>query len=362
MKKSLLTIAISAAIAVPASASTAISGGIWLNHQTLTEKDAKRDDDTQGTVNSEALILYIDHKQENTDWQLSAEWRTGPGSFSNKDSNSTGDFSGFHKLWVGYNFSETRQLLIGKSAVPFGKATINFWPGDMALGGYADQMDVGVKFSDKIDALSYDAAWYISDDFGAASTDTMDDNDHWGSSETYRKVNTGVLNLGYDVAKGSTVGISLQKGELQDLTRDGNGDFNKDDDTTFGGHDAWNVWYEGQYGDLSTIAQVSGSTRTDLDKVGAASADEVKTMRHGVTVAYAQGPLSYYVEYTGASTDTDGNDAADMSSWAPGVSYNYGPGWFYAEYLTQKNYIDTNADVAESDKFSALYLTVDYYF
>lgn len=55
-----------------------------------------------------------------------------------------------------------------------------------------------------------------------------------------------------------------------------------------------------------------------------------------------------------------------MVAFAPGVSYNYGPGWIYAEYLTQSNYLDSNSDVADASgdasKFSALYLTIDYYF
>jgi len=356
MKKSLLTLAITAAVAVPASASTAISGGIWVTHQNELEKNAKYDDATNGVTTGEALILYIDHKQEDSNWQLSSEWRTGPGSFSDAANNTTGDTSGFHKLWVGYNFSEDRQLLIGKSSVPFGKPTLNFWPGALGLSGYDDQMDVGVKFSDKMGALSYDAAFYVSDDFGATSTDTHDDNGAWGTSATYRKVNTGVLNVGFDVAKGSTIGASYQKGELEDLTagRDVT-------DTTIGGHDAWNVWYEGQYGNLGVVAQVLGTNREGVDKVGGAS-DEIKSMRHALTLSYGMGPLTAYVDYTGASTDTDGNEAADHYAWAPGVSYNYGPGWFYVEYLNSKNGITDGDVTGDGSKYSALYLTVDYYF
>ena len=367
MKKSLLALAITATAAVPAYASTAISGGVWLNQQQTTEdtgaQGAEREGQTLGVTNSEALVLYIDHQQEDSAWQLSSEWRTGPGSFSDSANNPTGDTSGFHKLWIGYNFSEDRKVYIGKSQVPFGWATINFWPGDMGLGGYADQLDVGIKFSDKINEISYDLAWYISDDFGATSTDTMDDNGHWGSSTTYRKVNTGVANIGYDLNSSNTVGFSYQQGELQDLTGT-----QPNTDSTFGGHNAWDVWYKGTYGNMSLMAQVMGTQRDGLDKI-AAGADEVKTLRQAVSVSYAAGPFNYYVEYTGVSTDTKGNKASDMVAFAPGVSYNYGPGWIYAEYLTQSNYLDGNADVADAgnaandeSKFSAMYLTIDYYF
>jgi hypothetical protein len=373
MKKSLLALAIaaSAVAAAPAYASTAISGGIWLNHQLTTESTGTdtpdREADTLGTVNSEALVLYIDHQQEDSAWQLSAEWRTGPGSFSDSSNNPTGDTSGFHKLWVGYNFSKDRKVVIGKSQVPFGFGTTNFWPGDMGLGGYGDQLDVGVKFSDKQDAISYDLAWYIADDFGAKSTDTMDDNKHWGSSTTYRKVNTAVANIGYDLSESSTIGFSYQQGELQDLS----GTFS-DKGSIFAHHNAWDVWYKGTYGNVGVKAQLMGTQRDGLDEVlvsgVAVGADEVKTLRQSLTVSYAAGPFNYYIDYTGVASDTDGNDASDMVAFAPGVSYNYGPGWIYAEYLTQSNYLDTNADVAESavagkeSKFSATYLTIDYYF
>jgi len=379
MKKTLLALAITAAAVAPVSASTAISGGIWLNHQQITEDTGSdksvREGDTFGNVNSETLILYIDHKQENTDWQLSAEWRTGPGSFSDADNNSTGDTSGFHKLWVGYNFSDDRQLVIGKSQVPFGKQTMNFWPGAIGLGGYDDQLDLGVKFSDKQGAISYDLAWFVSDDFGTDSTDTMDDNGHWGSSTTYRKVNTAVANIGYDLSENTTIGASYQQGELQDLTS-----VSSDTDSLFGQHYAWDVWYTGTFGKMSVIAQVMGTQRDGLDEIidqdananptsAPVGADEVKTIRQSLTLSYATGPFNYFIDYTGVTSKTNGNDASDMFAFAPGVSYNYGPGWIYAEYLTQSNFLDRNADVADSgdanntdSRFSATYLTIDYYF
>jgi hypothetical protein len=377
MKKSLLALAIAASVAAPASASTAISGGIWLNHQLTTEFTGTdipdREADTLGTMHNEALILYIDHKQEDSAWQLSSEWRTGQGSFSDSSNNNSGDTSGFHKLWVGYNFSENRQLVIGKSKNPFGFGTSNFWPGDMGLGGFGDQMDVGVKFSDKQDAISYDLAWFVADDFGVKSTDSMDDNNHWGSATTYRKVNTAVANIGFDVSENSTVGVSYQQGELQDLTPT-----SSDTDSIFGDHNAWDVWYKGTYGNVGVKAQVMGTQRNGLDEITGidgegdsfvVGADEVKTMRQSLTVSYAAGPFSYYIDYTNVASDTDGNDASDMVAFAPGVSYNYGPGWIYAEYLTQSNYLDRNSDVGDEgndandeSKFSALYLTVDYYF
>ena len=133
---------------------------------------------------------------------------------------------------------------------------------------------------------------------------------------------------------------------MQDLTEN-----QTDTDSTFGGHEAWNLWYKGKMGSFTVMAQVFGTQRDGLDKIidpdttDPVAADEVKTLRHALSLAYAAGPFNYYIEYAGASTDTKGNKANDMIAFTPGVSYNYGPGWIYAEYLTQSNYINANGDV-----------------
>lgn len=68
MKKTLLALAIAATTSVPAYASTAISGGIWMNHGLTTEDtgsdNSERDAQTLGVSNYEALILYVDHQQD----------------------------------------------------------------------------------------------------------------------------------------------------------------------------------------------------------------------------------------------------------------------------------------------------------
>merc|ERR1711974_64808 len=85
-------------------------------------------------------------------------------------------------------------------------------------GGYGDQMDVGFKLSSSLNAFSYDVAYYHQDDWGETSTDTVDDNGHWGSATSYRKIKTGVVNGDWNFMDGHTVGLSYQKGRLQDLT------------------------------------------------------------------------------------------------------------------------------------------------
>ena len=84
-------------------------------------------------------MLYFDHQAEGSQWLFSGEVRYGPGSFTDPLNNSSNDTFVLHKAWLGYTFNEESMLKIGKSQVPFGWKSINFWPGDMLLGGYGDQ-------------------------------------------------------------------------------------------------------------------------------------------------------------------------------------------------------------------------------
>ncbi|MBT14192.1 MAG: hypothetical protein CMI02_19380, partial [Oceanospirillaceae bacterium] len=193
-------------------ASDSISGGIWMNHSIYNDDASEV---TYGDTNYESLILYMDHTDEATGWKFSSEFRLGKGAFTDPDNNNTGGHYGFHKAWIGKDF-ETGSIKIGKSQVPFGWKTVNFWPGDEMLGGYADQNDVGVKWSADASQFHYDVAYYHVDDFGN-STESMDDGGHWGSSTTYQKGQTVVLNGSYEIAEGQKVGASYQIGKLRDL-------------------------------------------------------------------------------------------------------------------------------------------------
>jgi len=54
-------------------------------------------------------------------------------------------------------------------------------------------------------------------------------------------------------------------------------------------------------------------------------------------------------------------NADTIAAFAPGISYDYGPGWIYLEYLTQDGWIDRDMMIHEGD-FDAWYLTIDFYF
>ena len=241
----------------------------------------------------------------------------------------------------------------------------DFWPGDGLQGGYGDQMDVGLKLSGDAGAIHYDAAYYHQDDWGEDSTDTVDDNGHWGSSATYRKIKTGVLNVDWTFLEHHTVGASAQYGRMQDLVPVAANNPSASNDE--GTHQAYDLHYMFQMDNWSAKYRFI-SVERDFDGMDAllASADapvddKIENQRHVVEVGYNHNNWFYYVDAGVASTDTTGNDADDVQFIAPGVRYQYGPGWIYFEYLQSDGDINAYGDVYESD-FDAVYVAFDFYF
>lgn len=329
-----------------------LSAGVWMNYQYLYDNASSPHKETRGDFGNEALILYADGQapEGEGNWSYSAELRIGPGSFTDPDNNSTGDSFALHKAWVGWSFGENGLLRIGKSQVPFGWKTVNFWPGDILQAGFGDQMDVGAKFSNQVDALKYDLAYYHADDWGDKSTDTVDDNRHWGSSTTFRKVQTVVGNLEYEFMPGQRIALSAQGGRLQDLTDSGIGEVDGD-------HNAVVLWYHGEYGPLYSKLEYIRMQRDLPAGVGGA---RIKNSRIAAEVGYRTGPWFFYLDASMAQPDTAGSTADDVTAFAPGFSYDYGPGWIYVEVLTQNGDVDRNGQVQEGD-FDALYISLDFY-
>ena len=350
----------------PVQASNQLAGGVWFNYNQSLHSGAS--EPNNGTIGDEALVLYADGQAEKGqgNWSYSAEWRMGPGSFTDPDNNSTGDQAGMHKAWVGFDFNESYKLIVGKSQVPFGWKTYNFWPGDMLQGGYGDQMDVGLKLQGQRSKLHYDIAYFHQDDWGKTSTDTMDDNGHWGgwapsgslssSLSTYRKVQTWVANADIDLTTNHTVGVSLQAGRLHEFTKTDDGKVNGD-------HSAAVIYYKGTFGNTFVNGEVIQTQRNLPENYASANGLErkVENTRYAFEVGRSSGNWTYYLDANWADPKTKGNNASLVSAYAPGIKYNYGPGWIYAEYLTQDGYIGRNGNVGEGD-FSALYLTMDFYF
>ncbi|RYV00860.1 hypothetical protein SOPP22_18860 [Shewanella sp. OPT22] len=338
-------------VAPVAFCSNQISGGVWFNYENV-----KHDKDSNGNLGNEAFVLYADGKadKDKGNWSYSAELRVGPGSFTDVDNNSTGDNVTLHKAWIGFDLSENNKILIGKSQVPFGWKTINFWPGDMLEAGYGDQMDTGVKLISSVKGVDVNLAYFLADDWGKTSTDTTDDNRHWGSSTSYRKIKTGVVDVQYPLTEHQRIGASIQSGKLEDLIS------NQAD----GKHSAWALYYLGQFGNFYTKAEYIDAQRTlpeSYVQQQNLTVSEIKNQRLAFEMGYKWDEWNFYVDMTQAKPDTEGSTADTVTAWAPGITYNYGPGWIYLEYLDQNGYVDRNGQVFEGD-FAATYLSFDFYF
>lgn len=336
-----------------------LSAGAWWAYQ-------NGEADGAGEFVDPALIIYGADDGSHGPWGFSSEMRFGRGAFTDPANNSSGDNFTVHKAWISYAVSETDKIIVGKSQVPFGWKTSNFWPGDMLQGGYGDQMDVGLKYSGARGALEYDAALYLQDDWGSTSTDTSDDNGHWGSAadgvETYRKGLTSVVNLDWSPIQSHSFGISFQHGALRDLV-----EFSETGDIAEKGeHQAVDLHYYYEYDSFNFKYRYIDMSRdfTELEVCiasGRCPDVEVSSQRNALHLGYTYNDWNYYIEATSASSDTVGNESGTVQAFAPGVSYKYGPGWIYVEYLWQDGFIDRFGDVGEGD-FKSLYVSFDFYF
>ena len=372
--KSALGLFAASAVCTPitATAGAELSAGVWWVYQNVTDSDFNAtsfnedlDNETGGNFADPALILYADDDGSHGPWHFSAETRIGTGSFTSPANNNSGDNFTLHKAWIGYDLTEDTSLKLGKSQVPFGWKTTNFWPGDGLQGGYGDQMDVGLKLSGDAGAIQYDAAYYHQDDWGEDSTDTVDDNGHWGTSATYRKIKTGVLNVDWTFLEHHTIGASAQYGRMQDLVPVAAGNPSASNDE--GNHQAYDLHYIFEMDNWSakyrfiSVERDFGGMDALLASPDAPVDEKIENQRHVVEVGYNHNNWFYYVDAGVASTDTTGNNADDVQFIAPGIRYQYGPGWIYFEYLQSDGDINAYGDVYESD-FDAAYVAFDFYF
>ncbi|MDQ2075987.1 porin [Marinimicrobium sp. ABcell2] len=338
-----------------ARAETNFTLGFWANYRYLPDDSASRE--TWGQIRDEAMILYASGRAPEGDrsWLYESELRIGPGSFTDPNNNSTGNNFAFKTAWVGWELTEYHTLRVGQTRVPFGWNTVNFWPGDILLGGFGDHTDVGIKLSRRTARWDYDAAFFLADDWGGRSTDTVDDNAHWGSSTTFRKVRTWVGNLSYHLSDAHSIGLAAQAGGLQDLTDLGS-------DEVDGNHEAAIVYYQGTFDNFYVKASFITTERElpPLYRQEAQLPEKIRNQRLATEIGYDLGPWSFYWDWTAAFPNTDDSQPSKVTAHVPGLKYNYGPGWIYLEFLSQSGDLDRDGRVAEGD-FEAVYVTIDFY-
>lgn len=353
-----------------------LSGGVWMNYRYITDSDFQGvgvsddfDRETGGTLGDPALILYANDQGQYGSTRFAAEVRAGKGSFTDPDNNGTGDYLAFKEAWVGRELDNGMLVRVGKMAVPFGYKTVNFWPGDLLQGGYGDQMDVGVGLEGTHDTLHYALAYLHADDFGETSTDTMDDNGHWGQAAcnsattgdcdlAYRKMQTVAGTLDWQFLESHTLGLSAQSGRLQDLaaTEDQSPTAIERSARLSGRHHAVDLHYS--YRADPWLIQ---ARHIEVQRELPGRSEKVRNHRQSLSAGYTHNNWFMYLDLTSAATRTRGNDTDRVYAWAPGVRYDYGPGWVYLEYLWSDGDIGRDGDIYAAD-FRALYATVDFYF
>ncbi len=386
MNKTTKSLAVSGAaltLAAPMSSALAaledsVSLGAWANYTYKNDNDAS--EDTLGEIDYPSFNIYVNHHPEDTPWYFDAELRIGSGSFQS----FSGDDRewGFKELAVGRELSEQWTMTLGKTKVPFGWKTFNFWPGARMLSGYEDQMNVGIRF-DSDAAGPWDASYMLikSQNWGDDTT-SLDDGtfQNWGFNQntnlggrgngrnnTYRKINTAVGDWGYS-AGDTRYGLSAQVGQLVDQQE------TSETET----HYAAALYTEGDYGafDLNTeVVYYDQGDPSDLaDGVSDAS---YQTRGQGqiaaVSGGYQAGDWYSYVDWNMRFPDSDRSFSTDDTmDTVLGTRYNYGPGWIYTEVLISNvtdesdpvvdpAYVDPSAQ-RTGETTETLYVTMDYYF
>ncbi|MBK1733815.1 hypothetical protein CKO15_00670 [Halorhodospira abdelmalekii] len=395
--KSLIATGVAAALSMPMASALAleesISLGMWANYTYDVDSDAS--EDRLGDVGLPALILYVNH--EHNEWFFNAETRFGEGSFQSF-SGDDDRYWGFKELAVGRHIGETMTLTVGKTEVPFTYSRFNFWPGERLIRGFGDQYNVGARLDvDPQGPLDMSFMFIKSQNWGSDTT-SMDDGagvgdpglfragavgQHWGSNDTYQKVNTVVGDFGF-TAGGFRTGLSLQAGQLvnQDplvdpVTGEVLTGVGEESETHF----AAGLYTEGTVASLDLGAQFVAYDQGDVDAFMQEGYD-FTTQGSGQAMMLSAGLNDLgnwypYADLTWRSPDSDINDVLDdfgvgvnfddTFDLVLGTTYNYGPGWIYAEVLLE-NLTDeenglTGNPTADGMEFTQTFsLTMDYYF
>jgi len=364
--KRIVTTGAALALAAPMSSVMAaledsVSFGTWFNY---TYDNSDDHQNTLGEVDYPSFNIYVNHHPEDSVWFFDAELRIGSGSFQS----FSGDDRewGFKELAVGRELNEQWTMTLGKTRVPFGWKTINFWPGARMLSGFDDQMNVGLRL-DSETAGPMDASYMLvkSQNWGSDTT-SQDDGTlgHWGFNKsvdnrnsTYRKINTLVGDWGY-TAGNTRYALSAQVGQLVD----------QDDTDATETHYAAALYTEGSYGAFDLNTKFVHYDQGDPDELAesVSGGETYQTQGQGQIAAlsggYQTGNWYNYVDWNMRMPDEErGTD--DTMDAVVGTRYNYGPGWIYTEVLLS-NLTEEEAPVGGSPNEidENLYITVDYYF
>ena len=147
------------------------------------------------------------------------------------------DYSMIHTAWLGYNLGDFGTLKAGIVRVPFGPTPYGIstsWFFDQHFYvGLADDPDIGIRWTDTLDKLTLDAAYFLQGEFqmdGASLGSSLycydvvrweekvdaDGTVKWGAGENgYDEQHQINLRAIYGLEKVADVGVSLQYGLLK---------------------------------------------------------------------------------------------------------------------------------------------------
>ncbi|MCG5538198.1 hypothetical protein [Halorhodospira sp. 9622] len=372
--KSLVLSGAAVALATPMSSALALDDvlgfGAWINYQYDVDDDAS--EDRYGDLDFESFNIYANH--QHGDWFFDGEVRLGWGSFqgtgiSEDESDAAANRSviGIKELAIGRHYGEEWTMTVGKTEVPFTYSRFNFWPGERLASGFGDQYNPGIRFDfDPVNNPMDMSFMYIKSQNWGTDTTSLDDGTlgHWGSNDTYHKINTLVADLGFTQGD-FRYGASLQAGQLANQEHD---DFTAGEETET--HWAAGLYTEGTVGAWDLAGQLVHYDQGDTDEFD----DDLDITTQGsgqvgmLSAGFNAGDWYHYGDLTGRAPDSDRERDDTTYDLVLGSRYNYGPGFIYAE-LQLENITDQEEGVSgheyDDDEYEftqTVNLTMDYYF
>lgn len=320
---------------------------------------ASRAYDDGGNFNLDTFRINLDYKKDKWLGKLEYRWYDG--------------YNFLHTGWVGYQFDQDRQLQVGVNRVPFGPGPYGVsksWLFDQHYYlGLADDMDLGIKFSQQLGNLKLDTAYYISDegsfkggskDSARYSYDVVNESDE-GYEERHQFNVRAVYSFEGDSVN-TDLGTSLQYGELESKGTQSDGD-----------HYAASVHMVNKWNNFTLASQITyynhdidtytpsslGTPTDDLIQMGAYDFPSLAAAEGwipAISLSYFQETnnlpwLDYvipYVEYSSVvKTESEFNDSQLAML---GAAFGYGNWYSYIDwgYSTGNEFV--GGDSASSDR------------
>jgi hypothetical protein len=178
--------------------------------------DASRGED--GTIQLDVFRINVDYEKGPVVGKFEYRWYPG------YRTNNSDSYNFIHTGWLGYNLEDGGQVQVGVNRVPFGPGAYGIsqsWFFDQHFYmGLADDMDLGVKYSNKVGNLSYDVAYYYSDE-GSANGEYFSSDSVRYSYDVVDETGMGYEERNQFNARGiyqvgdTAIGGSIQYGELK---------------------------------------------------------------------------------------------------------------------------------------------------